>query len=174
MAGMRNRDLFFIKEAGKTFLQRSHFMWNLTEGGPLVQSVGREHESRTAQTKAVDGKMRWLAFRLESNKREKSFLSNGYLVKQGECAHVGTSERRSLNVIPSALRSRTGCTSACQASVEAESADVRPAPRTAIVSPSSSTTLKSRSSLYFLRFTCRPERRFCKINTLIRAAVSQK
>lgn len=52
-------------------------------------------------------------------------------------------------------------TSACHARVEAESAEVRPAPSTAIVSPSSSTTLKSRSSLYFLLFTCRPERRFC-------------
>lgn len=52
-------------------------------------------------------------------------------------------------------------TSACHARVEAESAEVLPAPSTAIVSPSSSTTLKSRSSLYFLLFTCRPERRFC-------------
>ena len=63
-----------------------------------------------------------------------------------------------------------GRTSACQARVEAERADVRPAPSTAMVSPSSSTTLKSRSSLYFLRFTCRPERRFCRTNTSARDA----
>lgn len=51
-------------------------------------------------------------------------------------------------------------TSACHANAVVLSAAMRPAPRTAIVSPSSSTTLKSKSSLYFLLFTWRPERRF--------------
>lgn len=51
-------------------------------------------------------------------------------------------------------------TSACHANAVVLSAAMRPAPRTAIVSPSSSTTLKSKSSLYFLLLTWRPERRF--------------
>lgn len=51
-------------------------------------------------------------------------------------------------------------TSACHANAVVLSPAMRPAPRTAIVSPSSSTTLKSKSSLYFLLLTWRPERRF--------------
>ena len=47
----------------------------------------------------------------------------------------------------------SGGSSTCQASVGAERADVQLTPSTGIVSPSSSTTLKSRS-LYFLHFTC--------------------
>ncbi len=56
----------------------------------------------------------------------------------------------------------TTVTSACQARVEEDMAAIRPEPNTAMVSPSSSTTLKSRSSLYFRRFTWRPDRLFCR------------
>lgn len=58
------------------------------------------------------------------------------------------------------LRYVQGLTSACHANAVVLSAAMRPAPRTAIVSPSSSTTFKSKSSLYFLLLTWRPERRF--------------
>ena len=53
-----------------------------------------------------------------------------------------------------------GGSSACQTRIEADRVDVQPIPSMVMVSQSSPTTLKSRSSLYFLSFTCHPVKLF--------------
>ena len=59
-------------------------------------------------------------------------------------------------ILPIKCLSSSEGSSTCQTSTEAGRVDVQPIPSMVMVSQSSPTTLKSRSSLYFLSFTCHP------------------
>lgn len=90
------------KKQGSSLDETGNVLWDFTEGGPLIESLGREHESRAAQAKAVDGDE--VASFAAGGQQEGKIISLQWLSGETRRVIVWVLLRmRSLHFIPSAV-----------------------------------------------------------------------